>query len=210
MKSLRKRSIPSQADVKSFQLAIKFPAKLKLQQWKPGRNQEAITQYNATIQGIMKLTKLPTPNAWAALTQLPEPQLALLSQNTVTANANNWICPCRPKATAAALSLKLMEQQLFAYKLYYTTLSNYAKEHKCRGRSANPEFRLKILEHAFQWFGHNSGTDAQNMLHQANERGPHADRLELLRLAKKHPWICVAYYSATLYLELIQLFTSDL
>jgi hypothetical protein len=75
--------------VKSLQLALKFPAELKLQQWKPGKNQEAITQYNATIQGIMKLAKLPTADAWAALTQLPEPQLALLSQNTVTANANN-------------------------------------------------------------------------------------------------------------------------
>jgi hypothetical protein len=201
MKSLRKRSIPSQADVKSLQLAIKFPSELKLEQWKPGSNQEAITQYDATIQGIKKLTKLPTPNAWAALTQLPEPQLALLTQNTVTANANNWVCPCRPKATAAALSLKLMEQQIFAFKKYYKTFNDYAKENKCRGRSANPKFRLKILEHAMDNFGRHSGTDAQNMLLQATERGPYADRLELLKLAKTHPWICVAYYSPALYLD---------
>ena len=58
-------------------------------------------------------------------------------------------------------------------------------------------------------FGRHSGTDAQNMLHQATERGPHADRLQLLKLAKTHPWICVAYYSHTLYLDLIQLFTSE-
>jgi hypothetical protein len=91
MKSLRTRSIPSQADIRSLQLAIKFPVELKLQQWKPGQDQEAITQYDATIQQVMKLTKLPTPNAWATLTQLPEAQLALLSQNTATANAANWI-----------------------------------------------------------------------------------------------------------------------
>jgi hypothetical protein len=46
------------------------------------------------------------------------------------------------------------------------------------------------------------------MLHQATERGPYADRLELLKLAKTHPWICIAYYSPALYLDLIQLFTS--
>ena len=32
MKSLRKRSIPSQADIRSLQLAIKFPLELNLQQ----------------------------------------------------------------------------------------------------------------------------------------------------------------------------------
>jgi hypothetical protein len=65
MKYLRRKSPASQADIKSLQLALKIPEDLQLEHWKPGNSEEAITQYDATVKKISKLTKLPTPNAWA-------------------------------------------------------------------------------------------------------------------------------------------------
>jgi hypothetical protein len=104
-KTLRRRSKTAQADVQTMQLALKFPEQLQLERWQDG-SKELITQYNAIVQEISKLPKLPTPNAWALLTQLPEAQLALLSQNTVTSNANDWASPPRPKAEDAAICFK--------------------------------------------------------------------------------------------------------
>ena len=211
-KSLRKRSgqePTAQADVQSMQLAFKFPEQLELAQWQPRANLEFITQYDGSITKICKLTKLPTPNAWAKLTQLPEPQLALLSQKTANPNANDWPSPPRPKAETAALCFMLMESQLKAFPQHHELLQSFVKTSKSRGRSAEDTFRAEILKHAFDWFGHLSGTDPQNIVQQAAAHGPEEDRLQLLHLAKTHPWVCLAYYSPILYLDFLQLFLSE-
>ena len=161
-KTLRRRTPAVQTDVQSMQLALKFPEQLQLESWKSGSS-EFVTQYNAHIQDISKLTKLPTPNAWALLTQLPEAQLALLSQNTATCNANDWASPSRPKAETAAKCFKLREKQVLAHQAHYTYLRKSIVATKGQGKTAD-EIREKILCHAFTWFGHNSGTDAQNIL----------------------------------------------
>ena len=115
-----------------MQLAIRFPEQLQLERWEDG-SKELVTQYNASFKEISKLTKLPTPNAWALLTQLPEAQLALLFQNTVSCNANDWASPARPKAETAAKCFKLMEKQLKVYSAYYKTLRKFISKTKSQG-----------------------------------------------------------------------------
>jgi hypothetical protein len=60
-----------------------------------------------------------------------------------------------------------------------------------------------------QWFGQDSGTNWENIDIQAKEKGPYQDRIELLELAKTHPWVCLAYYSPIMYLDMLQLFLSE-
>jgi hypothetical protein len=98
---------------------------------------------------------------------------------------STWDCAISGSSADVSGSIKLL--------VHYFENGNVQFEvppqkNKCRGRSANPEFKLKILEHAMGNFGRLSGTDAQNMLHQATERGPYADRLELLNF---NPQNCI-------------------
>ena len=206
-KSLRRREPSSQADVQKMQLAFKFPEKLLLEQWQNGSGKDYITQYQAVVKNISKLTKLPTPNAWALLTKLPEPQLALLSQKTVSKDAHDWPSPHRPKTEIAALCFKELEKQLLEQSSRKEELLSFVNDNRCR--SVDEILRKDVLKHAFDFFGKLAGTDAQNMPFQADAHGPRQDRAQLLQLARTHPWICLAYYSPLLYLEFLMLLLSE-